>query len=91
MQEKYSAKNDLFLGPFYRYATQGVASEARRGPLIAPQMVLDSEYADSPGCTCSVIAGFGGMNSELTFMSVPATEAHRVVNIRGVEYRPSSH
>ena len=35
---------------------------------------------------CSVIAGLGG-GTELTFMSVPATEAHRVVNIRGVTYR----
>ena len=32
---------DLFFWTFYRYATQGVASEARRGPLIVPQMVLE--------------------------------------------------
>ena len=36
---------DLFFWTFYRYATQCVASEARRGPLIVPQMVLDSEYS----------------------------------------------
>jgi hypothetical protein len=32
----------MFFGPFYlyRYATQGAASEAPRGPLIVPQMVL---------------------------------------------------
>ena len=35
---------DLFFGPFYRYATQGVASEARRGPLIVPQMVLEYSH-----------------------------------------------
>ena len=47
---------DLFLGPFYRYATQGVASEARRGPLIVPQMVL--EY--SPGAHPVVRIGIAG-------------------------------
>ena len=32
------------VGPFYRYATQGAASEARRGPLIVPQMVLEYSH-----------------------------------------------
>ena len=44
---------DLFLGPFYRYATQGVASEARRGPLIVPQMVLNYSHR-------AAISGFRG-------------------------------
>ena len=35
---------DLFFGPFYRYATQGVASEARHGPLIVPQLVLEYSH-----------------------------------------------
>ena len=35
---------DLFFWTFYRYATQGVASEARRGPLIVPQMVLEYSH-----------------------------------------------
>ena len=34
----------MFFGPFYRYATQGVASEARHGPLIVPQMVLEYSH-----------------------------------------------
>jgi hypothetical protein len=37
-------KSDLFFGPFYRYATQGAASEARRGPLIVPQLVLEYSH-----------------------------------------------
>ena len=35
---------DLFFWTFYRYATQGVASEAWRGPLIVPQMVLEYSH-----------------------------------------------
>ena len=40
----YRKNPDLFFGPFYRYATQGVASEARRDPLIVPQMVLEYSH-----------------------------------------------
>ena len=56
---------DLFFWTFYRYATQGVASEARRGPLIVPHMVLkyslgpcfrDFEASGSPGLARSDLA-----------------------------------
>ena len=35
---------DLLFGLFYRYATQRVAPEARHGPLIVPQMVLEYSH-----------------------------------------------